>query len=470
VNQDPSRYIVLFAPWLLATLLADYPIVSFAVSWLGHFFILYIVFSQRINPLAFPVTIKEQVLHPLILNQLLFCGFSGISSIFYFLDVNGYYFLEKLPYKTPDPDLIRQTAVVQSYYVLAHAALVIGLYSFINRARKPQTWRVVLGKYPSISLLLVSGLAFAMRFAILNFEPLRQVVPMFDGLTLVSIVMSMALAIKEKNVIILSIVTPIFVTFIINAVLSGWKEEMLVPFLLLGFFLYSYFPKTVLIIAPFFAYIYFVYVPTFNAVFRNLNWVKGEDKTIAYQIALSETLNAEGEDIGSNNWEFFAYRLSEMDMFVRFTKVVPDKKPYYGLALPLQGLASIVPRALYKEKAHTEQQVMRRVYDSGIVDAQSSVSAKPAFVADCYLAGGILGILIGCFCLGSIISFITRQLDEWYGGYALGTGLMYNAIFNELWRGNCIEFVVALMFWGFVVAYLLHYLAKFGKLIVPVNS
>ena len=37
---------------------------------------------------------------------------------------------------------------------------------------------------------------------------------------------------------------------------------------------------------------------------------------------------------------------------------------------------------------------MQRVYAAGVVDRQSMVSAKPAYIVDCYLSYGMIGIFV----------------------------------------------------------------------------
>ena len=96
---------------------------------------------------------------------------------------------------------------------------------------------------------------------------------------------------------------------------------------------------------------------------------------------------------------FFAYRLSEIDMFTTFVQSTPDDVDFYGTTLLQQSLIAIIPRVFWPEKPITEDLVMERVYNAGVANRLSNVSAKPAYVVDTYLSGGGLGVFIGFVCL-----------------------------------------------------------------------
>ena len=50
-----------------------------------------------------------------------------------------------------------------------------------------------------------------------------------------------------------------------------------------------------------------------------------------------------------------------------------------------------------------------------------------------------------------IASMASRLAERWFGGYLLGSGLVYTAMFQILWRGNSVEFLINAVFWSFIL-------------------
>jgi hypothetical protein len=459
-----SNLFILFIPWILSIIFSDNSIVSYGFAWSGHWLVFYMTLTGKILPLD-GVKIQSRVMQPIVINQLIFAGFSGISTLFYFLSINGYYYYEPIENFLPDLDLVSNASECQQFYLLGHIGLVFGIVAG-KQKEEPSEWRVITGKSPSFFLLFISGIAFVLYFILRSISGLVQVAIMFEALNLVASILALAFAIKEKRTISLLIALLLFGINISSALLSGWKEQLFIPFLLLGFFLYQSYPRVVLFTAPIIGVLYFTYIPTFNQVFRNMSWGQGEESDIAFQVALNSTLTAETEDIGSNNWTFLTNRLSEVNMLIKYKEFVPSFHSYYGFDIVQQSIMNLVPRLFYKDKPLTEALVMQRVFDSGVISNVSNVSAKPAFIADCYLSGGTFGVFLGTFVLGYFISFASNFAFKLFGGYTFGVALMYNSIFNELWRGNCFEFMATTMFWGLIVLFVIHRASRYGGIIV----
>jgi hypothetical protein len=466
MQKKGGNIILLYIPWLLSTIYSGDANTSFGIAWLGQFFIIY--YSLTSLSKEENIKLRDRVMTPIIINQIIFFGFSGLTSIFYFMDMSGYYFLEKDIFYIPDAELLIKTSDAQRLYVLGHAGMVTGILSY-RKEKKKDEWRVVTGNSISLFILIISAFSFIV-FIALKFVPgLEQVAIMFETLNLVSSILALSMALREKNILVLVIASFLFVSNISAALLSGWKEQILIPFILLGFFLYQYFPKSVMIGMPIIIYIYFVYVPTFNNIYRNLTWNQGQDQNIAYEIALASTLNADNEEVKINNWSFLTSRLSEINMLIKYMESTPENKSYYYFEIIQQSILNLVPRILYPEKPITETLVMQRVYNAGVVSDLSNVSAKPAFISDCYLSGGSFGVLTITFMLGYFMQFASGYCEKLFGNYTFGTALMYNSFFNELWRGNCFEFIATSIFWGTIMVYVIHRLARYGKIIKPIE-
>jgi hypothetical protein len=125
-------------------------------------------------------------------------------------------------------------------------------------------------------------------------------------------------------------------------------------------------------------------------------------------------LNSNG-DIEDTNWDFLVFRLSEIDMFTEFVQSTPDKIDFYGFTLLKQSMIAIVPRIFWPSKPSTEELIMQRVYDAGVISRNSTVSAKPAFVVDAYLSDGATGVFISLLIYGMVCQFIAQKADTCWG-------------------------------------------------------
>lgn len=94
--------------------------------------------------------------------------------------------------------------------------------------------------------------------------------------------------------------------------------------------------------------------------------------------------------------------------------------------------------------------IMERVYNAGVVNRHSIVSAKPPFVVDTYLSGGILGVFLSLLIYGSLTQLISIKAEKLFGGYLLGTALIYSGLFQIFWRGISFEFMTNAIFWSYI--------------------
>src|SRR5206468_1486574 len=94
--------------------------------------------------------------------------------------------------------------------------------------------------------------------------------------------------------------------------------------------------------------------------------------------------------------------------------------------------------------------IMQRVYDAGVISRAAKVSAKPAFIVDAYLSGGALAIFIFLFIYGAIAQLISQKAETLFGGYILGTALIFSGLFQIMWRGASFEFIINTIFWSYI--------------------
>jgi glycosyltransferase involved in cell wall biosynthesis len=97
-----------------------------------------------------------------------------------------------------------------------------------------------------------------------------------------------------------------------------------------------------------------------------------------------------------------------------------------------------------------------RVYKAGVIMRGSTVSAKPAFIVDGYLSGGLIGIFISLFVYGAIAQLISNKAEHLFGGYILGSALIFSGLFQIFWRGLSFEFLINSVFWSYVSMIILH--------------
>jgi len=137
-------------------------------------------------------------------------------------------------------------------------------------------------------------------------------------------------------------------------------------------------------------------------------------------------------------------------MFTSFANSTPDKVNFYGFDLAKQSAVAIIPRIFWPSKPITESIVMERVYNANVINRGSSVSAKPAFIVDAYLSGGTIGVFISLFIYGAVAQLISRKAEYLFGGYILGTALIFSGLFQIMWRGLSFEFLINSVFWSYV--------------------
>jgi hypothetical protein len=449
-NQSPfSKYLILFVPWFLAWIVQSLPILSYLIAWSGSLLIFAITISGWVNPIPKDLTLSEQLMRPLFMIQIIFAGYMCVGSIFYFLNVLGYvdfHLVTNKIYKI-DIDQLKLTAECQRYYVLGHAAFVTGILRNMNY---PIPKKYFVEKLTITSLLL--KIAFAALFVSTTIGRLpgfTQLYWQFANLSFISGTLALALAIPQKRIFSTLICSILYVINFYTALTSGFKEPIIISVLVLGIFLYPNYKRIVVITFIPILLLFFIFLPKFNQVFRESAWKEGVDIDDAYELALDATIESE-ESGETSNWDFLTGRLSEIGMFTQYVESTPKHIDYYNFEIVRQSIISLVPREIWPEKPVTELLVMKRVYAAGVTGSISVVSAKPAFIVDCYLSFGAFGVFIFLYLYGMIAQRISQTAEYLFGGYLLGTALIFSGLFQSLWRGLSFEFIANSVFWSFV--------------------
>jgi hypothetical protein len=449
-----ERLLALYIPWVLSLLFKSDPSLSYFIAWLGSFYIFSLTLTGWVKPLPDDRSFAEQLMRPILLVQIIFAGYTCCTSIFYMLNVLGYTNFHKTSeFLLIDMERLALTAQCQRYYCLGHAAFVTGIL-MVMRYPDKQKFKVDIGNLAEI-LFIAALVSLPLSIIFLKVPGLSQFSNQFSSLSFIAGTLALAFAIPQKKVWNTVICVALYFSNFYSALTSGFKEPIIISVMVLGIFLYPTYKKLVLFTFIPALLILFLLLPTYARVFRQNAWSGDIDADDATQLALDAALNDDTETTDTN-WNFLVYRLSEVDMFTEFVQSTPEKIDYYGLDLVKQSFTAIIPRIFWPSKPSTEALVMERVYDAGVVNRASSVSAKPAFIVDAYLSDGNWGIFIALLIYGAAAQFISQKAEKLFGGYLLGTALIFSGLFQIFWRGLSFEFIINTVFWSYVTMIIVH--------------
>ena len=447
-KQPVEKYLALFLPYVVASLFESDPVVSYFIAWLGSFAIFYMSLTGWLKPLPDDRTVAEQLMRPLFLVQIIFAGYMSSSSIFYFSHLFGYENFHR-PFNAffvVDQEKLALTAQCQRYYILGHAAFVLGISVFMKYPIK-QKYYMQKDKLANM-LMLTAFVALIVSSICIKIDSIRQLYFQYDSLSIIAATLALAFAIPLRKGLNTAICVGLYGSNFYQALTSGYKEPIILSVLILGIFLYPNYKKLVFVIfGPAILMLFFI-LPTFIAAFRANAWDNDIEAGDAYKVALDATINDNSAD--DNTWGFLVYRISEIDMFTNYIQSTPKFIDYYGLTILKQAITVVYPRILWHDKPYTEVVVMQRVYAAGITGENSSVSAKPAIIVDGYLSGGALGIIITLFFYGAAAQLISMKAEQLFGGYILGTALIFSGLFQLFWRGTSLEFMSNSVFWSYI--------------------
>lgn len=461
-NNNLGKYILLFLPWIISLIFKSLPGASYLIAWLGSFFIFFISLTGKIKPLPTDRTFAEQLMRPIYIVQIIFAGYMCCTSIFYFLNIIGYEYLQKTnSILLVDQDLLDVTAQCQRYYCLGHAAFVSGILIFM---KYPVKQKYFIEKDKLANLLLVTALiSFPVSLLFLKIPGLSQFYFQLSSLSFIAGTLALAFAIPLQKITNTLICLALYIFNFYQALTSGFKEPIIISVLVLGIFLYPNYKKIVTIVFVPALILLFVFLPAYVNSFRQSAWTGDETADNATQIALDATLNKNAVD--ESNWGFLVYRLSEIDMFTTYVKSTPAYVDYYGTQILKQSVIALVPRIFWPSKQITEELVMERVYNAGVVHRGSNVSAKPPFIVDAYLSAGALGVFIFLFAYGAIAQLIATKAEELFGGYILGTALIFSGLFQIFWRGLSFEFISNAVFWSYISMLIIFKILRTGNIL-----
>ncbi|RZK55552.1 MAG: hypothetical protein EOO87_07585 [Pedobacter sp.] len=457
-STNPLRYLLLYVPFLLAWATLQQYHASYLIAWLGSFFIFYLSYSGLIKKLPSDLKIIEQLMRPIFLMQVIFAGYMCCTSIFYYLNAVGYQYFDYIGNSVRfRDDIYGSIAKCQMYYVLAHGALVHGILAKMNYPIEKKY--TVYTNSMSNLLLGISVICLPLGYLLGKVGALNQFSVQLTGLSFVAGTIALAFAIKEQKKTNFWFAGALFVSNLMNALISGFKEPIIICVLLLGVFLLPIYGKKIIPVFSILLVMLFFILPTFIGNFRNLAG-QGIALSDVRDQSIDAVFNSDQQSLQDDNWTFLIYRFSEIDMFITYANSTPSFVPYYKTQLVEDAIVSIIPRFFWPEKPVVEDMVMQRVYNSGVIMRGANVSAKPAYVVDSYLSYGMIGIFIGLFLYGYVAQWISMKAEGLFGGYFMGTAVMFAGLYQIFWRGNSFEFLVNSIFWSFITMYIFHLVLK----------
>ncbi|MDB5021324.1 MAG: hypothetical protein JWQ28_2451 [Pedobacter sp.] len=460
--------ISVFLPWVLSMLFGGSPLISFNIAWLGSFFIFYCSILSPIRCVSTDASNSKRAMRPIVLLQLVFAGFMCSTSIFYFLDHLGYEFFTDVNRRNFVVNTTTyQLANCQRYYVLAHACLVAGL---VIASRQQITVSYVLSRKSDSALIKASVISFMVSVllsklpAFVQFSLMLRYVAEF-GATLI-----LVKGLHGKNVRMVLFGGGFFLYNLLSSSLTGYKEGVIIKVIILFFILLPYYKKQVLALCLPTMLILFYILPTLATTIRANVWTGDATSEQARNVVYQTLISADPlDEISNTNWIFLEDRFSEIGMFTQYVSFVPFQHDYYTSEILGNSLAALIPRALWENKPDTEKLSMQRVYDSGVVNRLSDVSAKTRPIVDGYLAGGTVGICIVMLVYGLTAQAICNQAERMFGGYETGCIIVFNGIFQQLWRGNNLEFLINNVFYGYLLMLFLFQVLKRFDVLSPVE-
>lgn len=454
-----------FIPYFISLYFNEEPEIKYWICWGGSFWIYLVTFMGWANTLPKDRTFAQQFMRPFIFVHLLCSGYMVLSSVFYFMHYHGYYYFEQVD--VPDPLKIAQTAQCQQYYQLAHAALAMGLTFWMKDFEQK--------KYAALPKRLNAPLFLRLTLVTLALVQVVQFLPFGSAfksnLSQLSLLVSLLFfiqAITEKKHLALAI--GIFLGNIVLGTLSGMKSATLIIILFLGAHYFALYRWRVIVLGGAALWLWLIFIPTISYTVRKQSWFGVQNSTAAVRSAIAG-IRENTVDPWRLNWDLLVFRSSEVGMFIRYVNHIPAKRDFYKFQLLDQALMGLLPRTMRPDGRSIDETAMERAIEVGIVDRKTdkSTSAKPALVADAYMSGAEWGIVITFFLFGFVATRLAKACESLFGGYLLGSVLIFNGCFSIFQTGNCFENIPSSILYGVVTMYFMFYLMLELKILHRIN-
>jgi hypothetical protein len=433
-------------------------------SWAGSIFVIFVTLTNIAHQRPKDLPFISQFFRPYIFAQLIFAFYHCIATVFYYFSLQGYFFFEKISPNSNINDL-QLVALCQSYCLLAHTAFAHGTIlqtskygkDKVNNATQPKEL-INVDLFFKISIFCIVS-----QFLIKQLGFLSAILAVVYLAQNTAIVLTLIYAIREKRKLLLA--TTLFIFNLIILLTSGLKEGVIVLAILLFF---NFFPKNKIITLTVALFIgnLMIYLPQYTINVRQVVWYGGGTLQEAFDKTYQEittTDEIEIEKVRKNNWSFLIHRISEIDALKTYVVYIDGQKGYDGTEILKHGILAVIPSFIRTDGLSTDKTAQERAYQAGALDrfvGEAGTSAKPAMVADCYMVGGRFAIFIICFLSGYMATFFSVLCEKYFGGYTIGTVIIFNACFYIFLKGHCMENLFGSMAYGVLTVFVLHYFNK----------
>jgi hypothetical protein len=461
-----SRIALLFVPSILGLLWQGEPQISIIWSLMGSFFVAAVALSRKFTQLEMNSLVTRQLLRPFFMFQLYFLGLHVIGAGFYCFNTIGYEFWNETG--PAQVSLLEPLAKAQALMLLAHASVTAGM-KLVGFQYRPPPYNVP--SIPPYILLLLSLVCLIAGSTLGSAPTLKNITQKILQIGSVAVLVEITFAVAERSFVNGLVACSLLLLNLVSQTMSGWKGLSLWTMITLGGMLYPLMPRRVLVAGCAFAALWLLFLHPFGLVLRPLIWKDKVDQHTAAVISFESTMNLSWEERLENVWTLMVERASDLYQFEKYVNYVPETRPYYKLELMNEALMGLVPRVIWQEKPNLEKVAMERVYEAGIVLENTDVSAKSNLYQDAYLSGGWMVVISGSLLFGALLMIISRTAERLFGGYELGTCLIFTSIFGEIVQSapNFL-FLVGSVGLGLVVMFGLFVLGRVTGWIAPVNE
>jgi hypothetical protein len=457
------RSFIVYIPCIIALSYSNQPEEAYWVAWGGSWFVLAVTFLGIAQNRPKDIGFFEQFFRPYLYMQLMFAVSNCLSSVFYFLHLKGFMFFDRI-----DNDITETAAFsianAQFYCLLAHAAYAQGVVLNISKYDKQKIDFVAKVDSSLLTKISIASLLLVVIIGIIGLGSAIGHVLSFMGI--MAATLSLVFAITTKKNILLSSI--LFLAIFMYAMASGMKENIIIVLILLIINLFPKYKVQTIIFALVISNIV-IYIPAYVSNVRIIVWygrgtaADAFEKT--YEDAISTDIDVK-ELARKTQWDFLTFRFSEISMLEQYINYVPSQRNFYGTEILIDGFKGFIPPIIRPDGKSVDKTAMERVYAAGALDrfvGEAGTSAKPSLVADNYLMGGAFTIVIMSFIYGWLATFFSLLCEKKFGGYTIGTIIIYNAAFGVLTKGTCTENMFVSIYYGVIFLIALVVFSKYSN-------
>ncbi len=432
----------------------------------GSVFIALLAQSSWFREASNELPVIEQLLRPSSMYHFVFVSFHVIGGAAYCLDAAGFGLGGGVA--NADAYGLALAASAQQMMLLGHASVTAGMKIVGFHYEQP---RYVIPVVRPYSLIVVSLILLGLGSLLSEVSSLWNLREKLLAVSSTAVILEVVFAVRRHNLTNLFFALLLLCLILLGQLLSGWKGLIVFPMITLGALLFPIIPRRTLIGWVGFIMLWTLLVHPFGTTLRGLEWYAGVERDRAIRESLDVTMNMTLAERIENAWTFMVGRANDLYQFRKYLEYVPRVHDYYGLSLVEEAMIALVPRIVWAGKPDLERVAMGRVYEAGVVSERATVSAKSNFYQDAFMSGGWGGVIPACLILGFLCMKINRLCERFFGGYDIGTGLVYMSLFGrEFNMPSNFLFFLGAIWTSLMTAAILFILGRLGGFIVPARS